>query len=45
VGPKNLWGKNYDGMHRTNGENGIIDEVIERVKTKEHAAQILRVTD
>ena len=38
-------GKEYDGIHRTTfiiDENGIIDEVIEKVKTKEHAAQILK---
>jgi peroxiredoxin Q/BCP len=37
-------GKEYDGIHRTTfiiDENGIISEVITKVKTKEHAAQIL----
>ncbi|MRX39797.1 thioredoxin-dependent thiol peroxidase [Flavobacterium sp. LC2016-23] len=44
-GPKKFMGKEYDGIHRTTfviDENGIIDEVIENVKTKEHAAQILK---
>jgi len=44
-GPKKFIGKEYDGIHRSTfiiDENGIIDEVIEKVKTKEHAAQILK---
>jgi thioredoxin-dependent peroxiredoxin len=44
-GPKKFMGKEYDGIHRTTfiiNENGIIDEVITDVKTKEHAAQILK---
>ena len=44
-GPKKFMGKEYDGIHRTTfviDENGVIDEVIEKVKTKEHAAQILK---
>lgn len=44
-GPKKFMGKEYDGIYRTTfviDENGIIDEVIEKVKTKEHAAQILK---
>ncbi|UFH46137.1 thioredoxin-dependent thiol peroxidase [Flavobacterium galactosidilyticum] len=44
-GPKKFMGKEYDGIHRTTfviDENGIIDDVIEKVKTKEHAAQILK---
>jgi peroxiredoxin Q/BCP len=43
-GPKKFMGKEYDGIHRTtfivNGE-GIVEKVIEKVKTKDHAAQIL----
>ncbi len=37
-------GKEYDGIHRTTfviDENGIIEEVIGKVKTKDHTAQIL----
>lgn len=44
-GPKKFMGREYDGIHRTTfviDENGIIDEVIEKVKTKEHTAQILK---
>ena len=44
-GPKKFMGREYDGIHRTTfviNENGIVDEVIEKVKTKEHAAQILK---
>ncbi|MFH7015006.1 thioredoxin-dependent thiol peroxidase [Flavobacterium sp. FlaQc-47] len=44
-GPKKFMGKEYDGIHRTTfviDENGIIDELISQVKTKEHAAQILK---
>lgn len=44
-GPKKFMGREYDGIHRTTfiiDEDGIIEEVIEKVKTKEHAAQILK---
>ncbi len=44
-GPKKFMGKEYDGIHRTTfviDEKGIIEEVIEKVKTKEHASQILK---
>lgn len=44
-GPKKFMGRDYDGIHRTTfviDEDGIIDEVILDVKTKEHAAQILK---
>ena len=44
-GPKKFMRREYDGIHRTTfiiDEKGIIDEVIEKVKTKEHAAQILK---
>ncbi|GAL01524.1 thiol peroxidase [Nonlabens ulvanivorans] len=37
-------GKEYDGIHRTTfviDENGIVEDVITKVKTKDHAAQIL----
>ena len=43
-GPKKFMGKEYDGIHRTTfiiDETGIISEVITKVKTKEHASQIL----
>ena len=44
-GPKKFMGREYDGINRTTfiiDENGIIDEVISDVKTKAHAAQILK---
>ena len=44
-GPKKFMGREYDGINRTTfviNEQGIIDEVITAVKTKEHAAQILK---
>ena len=43
-GPKKFMGKEYDGIHRTTfviDGNGLIEEVITKVKTKEHADQIL----
>ncbi|MDY0781479.1 thioredoxin-dependent thiol peroxidase [Tenacibaculum sp. IB213877] len=43
-GPKKFMGREYDGIHRTTfviDEKGIIEEVISKVKTKEHAQQIL----
>ena len=43
-GPKKFMGREYDGIHRTTfviDETGVIEEVIEKVKTKEHAEQIL----
>lgn len=43
-GPKKFMGKEYDGIHRTtfiiNGD-GVVENVIEKVKTKDHAAQKL----
>lgn len=43
-GPKKFMGREFDGIHRTTfiiDEKGIIEEVIQKVKTKEHAEQIL----
>jgi thioredoxin-dependent peroxiredoxin len=43
-GPKKFMGKEYDGIHRTTfviNEQGIVSEIIDKVKTKEHANQIL----
>lgn len=43
-GPKKFMGREFDGIHRTTfviDENGVIERVIEKVKTKDHAAQIL----
>ncbi|MCL9807286.1 thioredoxin-dependent thiol peroxidase [Flavobacterium amniphilum] len=44
-GPKKFMGREFDGIHRTTfiiNEKGIIDEVILKVKTKEHSDQILK---
>ena len=43
-GPKKFMGKEYDGIHRTTfiiSEDGVVESVIEKVKTKEHSKQIL----
>lgn len=43
-GPKKFMGKTYDGIHRTTfviDENGMIEDIITKVKTKDHTAQIL----
>ena len=43
-GPKKFMGREYEGIHRTTfviDEEGIIDDVITKVKTKDHAAQII----
>ena len=43
-GLKKFMGKEYDGIHRMTfiiNEEGVVKRVIEKVKTKEHAAQIL----
>ncbi|MBJ6369399.1 thioredoxin-dependent thiol peroxidase [Snuella sedimenti] len=43
-GPKKFMGREYDGIHRMTfiiDENGIVERVIDKVKTKDHAAQIL----
>jgi len=43
-GPKKFMGKEYDGIHRVTfliDEKGVVTRVIDKVKTKEHAAQIL----
>lgn len=43
-GPKKFMGREYDGIHRMTfmiDEKGTVSNVIEKVKTKDHAAQIL----
>ena len=43
-GPKKFMGRTYDGIHRTTfiiDEQGIIADIITKVKTKAHSAQIL----
>lgn len=43
-GKKKTFGREYEGIHRTTfviDEEGKIEQVIKKVKTKDHAAQIL----
>ena len=43
-GPKKFMGKEFDGIHRTTfiiDEKGYIENIITKVKTKEHTAQIM----
>ncbi len=42
-GLKKFMGREYDGIHRTTfiiDENGVIENIIKKVKTKEHTKQI-----
>ncbi len=43
-GPKTFMGRTYDGIHRTTfviDEKGILENIIEKVKTKHHTEQLL----
>jgi peroxiredoxin Q/BCP len=43
-GPKKFMGREYEGIHRTTfviDENGLIEDVIQKVKTKAHSTQII----
>ena len=43
-GPKKFMGRVFDGIHRTTfviDENGVIEQLFTKVKTKEHSQQIL----
>ncbi len=43
-GKKKFMGKEYDGIHRTTfviDEQGVIQQIITKVKTKDHAQQII----
>jgi len=43
-GPKQFMGKKYDGIHRMTfviDGDGVVEKVIDKVKTKDHAAQLL----
>ena len=43
-GLKKFMGREYDGIHRKTfvlDENGVVTKVIDKVKTKDHAAQLL----
>ena len=45
-GPKKFMGREYDGIHRTTfviDEKGIIEDVILKVKTKAHSAQLIEL--
>ncbi|MFD1061755.1 thioredoxin-dependent thiol peroxidase [Winogradskyella litorisediminis] len=45
-GNKKFMGKEYDGIHRKTflvNEDGVVEHVIDKVKTKDHAAQILEL--
>ena len=47
-GLKKFMGREYEGVLRITfivDENGIVSNVIEKVKTKEHASQVLEVID
>ncbi|MCK0131135.1 thioredoxin-dependent thiol peroxidase [Flavobacteriaceae bacterium F08102] len=47
-GPKKFMGRAYEGIHRITfiiDEKGIIIDIISKVKTKDHAAQILAEHD
>jgi peroxiredoxin Q/BCP len=47
-GLKKFMGKEYDGIHRKTfliDENGVVTHVIDKVKTKTHALQILELLD
>lgn len=44
-GPKKFMGREFDGIHRNTfiiSENGFIEDIITKVKTKEHTGQILK---
>ena len=44
-GPKKFMGKEFDGISRTTfiiDEHGMIEDIIEKVKTKDHASQVLK---
>ena len=45
-GSKKFMGREYDGVHRTTfiiDENGMIDQIINKVETKRHSQQILEL--
>ncbi|WP_423127528.1 thioredoxin-dependent thiol peroxidase [Gaoshiqia sp. Z1-71] len=47
-GQKSMFGKKYMGVLRTTyviNEEGVIEEVIEKVKTKDHTKQIIKALD
>ncbi len=47
-GPKKFMGREYEGVHRTTfviDENGVIDKIFKKVKTKAHTEQILEAME
>ncbi|WP_417360258.1 thioredoxin-dependent thiol peroxidase [Galbibacter sp.] len=47
-GPKKFMGRSYEGIHRMTflvDESGVVTHVIQKVKTKDHAEQILELLD
>ena len=45
-GRKKFMGREYDGIHRLTfliDKDGVVEHVIDKVKTKDHAAQILEI--
>jgi peroxiredoxin Q/BCP len=47
-GPKKFMGKEYEGINRSTflvGADGLIQAVIQKVKTKDHANQILELIE
>ncbi len=47
-GEKKMYGRTYMGVHRTTfiiDENGIIEKIIKKVKTKDHTNQIYKELD
>ena len=43
-GEKKMYGRTYEGVHRTTfviSEDGVIEDIITKVKTKDHAQQII----
>ena len=43
-GPKKFMGREFDGIHRTTflvDADGVVTHVVDKVKTKDHAAQLL----
>ena len=43
-GPKKFMGRTFNGIHRTTfviDGDGVVERVIDKVKTKDHAAQVL----
>jgi peroxiredoxin Q/BCP len=44
-GPKQLYGRHYDGLHRTTfliDEKGVIRKIFEKPKSKQHSEEILK---